>query len=80
MAPAFFVMAIMGCGDGGAMCTEARVAAARFISIEACQAAMPAALSTSADLDFPEIAAICRRDTPIYASADKAPPTKRAHG
>ena len=30
MEPLFYVMAIMGCGDGNVSCTEARVIPARY--------------------------------------------------
>ncbi|MFW2850685.1 hypothetical protein ACM61V_01990 [Sphingomonas sp. TX0543] len=60
MGPVFYVMAIMGCGDGQAMCTEARVEPVRYATIQQCQAAAPAALARNTDLSFPEISASCR--------------------
>jgi len=61
MEPLYYVMAIMGCSDGQAACTEARVEPARYASIAQCQAAMPRALGRNADLSFPVIAATCRQ-------------------
>ena len=60
MEPLFYVMAIMGCSDGSEACAQARVEPARYNSIAACQAAMPAALQRNSDLSFPVISATCR--------------------
>ncbi|OYY70646.1 hypothetical protein [Sphingomonas sp. 28-63-12] len=67
----FYVMAIMGCGDGSDQCTEARIEAPRYATIQACQAAMPAALRRNGDLSFPEISATCRATG--VRLADRAP-------
>lgn len=61
MEPMLYVLAIMGCGDDSAACQQARLEPARYTSIAACQAAMPAALRRSTDLEFPVITAACRR-------------------
>jgi hypothetical protein len=60
MEPLFYVMAIMGCGDGQAACAQARVETAQYRSIQQCQAAMPAALARNTDIDYPEISATCQ--------------------
>lgn len=60
MEPILYVMAIMGCGDGQQICSEARVEPAQYTSIQACQEAMPAALVRNADIDFPVVTATCR--------------------
>lgn len=60
MEPVLYVMAIMGCGDAGGLCAQARLDPARYTSLQACQAAAPAALARHTDLDFPEISAQCR--------------------
>lgn len=60
MEPMFFVLAIMGCGDGSEGCAEARVEPARYATVQQCQAAMPAALARHTDLSFPVISAACR--------------------
>ena len=60
MEPIFYVMAILGCGDGSAACTEARVEPARYQSVAQCRAALPQALARNTDLAFPTIAADCR--------------------
>ncbi len=69
MEPVLFVMAIMGCGDGQAMCSEVRTVRAEYTSVQACQAAMPAVLAANTDLEYPELTAACRRTTPVMADA-----------
>jgi hypothetical protein len=73
MEPAFFVLAILGCGDAGNLCSEARVLPARYTSIQACQAAAPAVLAGNTDLDFPSLAASCRSNTARIAIANTTP-------
>lgn len=60
MEPLFYVMAIMGCSDGTDQCAQARVEPVQYRSIQACQAAMPAALQRNSDLSYPVISAACR--------------------
>ncbi len=60
--PIFYVLAIMGCADGSDQCAEARVGQPRYASIQACQAALPAALQRNTGLAFPVIAAACRQN------------------
>ena len=60
MEPLFYVMAIMGCSDGTDQCAQARVVLVFFCSIQACQAAMPAALQRNSALSYPVISAACR--------------------
>jgi len=60
MEPLYFVMAIMGCGDGTANCAEARVEPAHYATVQQCQAAMPAALVRNSDIDYPVVSAACR--------------------
>jgi hypothetical protein len=57
----FFVLAIMGCGDDGDACRTARVEPTRYETAAQCRAQLPDALARSRDLDFPSIAADCRR-------------------
>jgi hypothetical protein len=60
MEPLYFVMAIMGCGDGSTACAEARLEPAHYATVQQCQAAMPAALIRNSDIDYPVISAACR--------------------
>jgi hypothetical protein len=58
-----YVMAIMGCGDGGMACQQVRTVDARYESLAACQAAAQVQLAASTDIDAPEIMASCRSVT-----------------
>jgi hypothetical protein len=60
MEPLFYVIAIMGCSDGGQACQQQRVEPAHYVTPAACQAAMPAALERNTDLDYPTIQVACR--------------------
>lgn len=74
MGPFVYVMAIMGCGDGGYQCSEARIVETRYVSLAACQQATQAQLIKNGDLDFPEIMANCRSVTnQIVMNTAKAP-------
>ena len=61
MGSVFYVIAIMGCGDGQVQCAQQRIEPARYQSAAQCRAAMPAALLRNTDLDFPTITAACRQ-------------------
>lgn len=74
MEPVFFVLALMGCPDNGGACTEARVVPARYSSIQACQAAMPAALMRNTDIDYPSITAACRSSAPRMVEREARSP------
>ncbi len=60
MGPIFYVMAILGCGDGQAACQQVRLIETHYASADACTQAMPAALMGATDLSFPEVSAECR--------------------
>lgn len=72
MDPILYVMAIMGCADSNDRCAEARVEAPRYASIQACQAAMPAALQRHTDLSYPIIAATCRQNGAVVSDRGRA--------
>ena len=61
MEPLYFVMAILGCGDDGVSCQQARIEPVRYESAGQCQAAMTTALERNADLSFPVVQATCQR-------------------
>ena len=69
MHPIFYVIAIMGCSDGGQACRQQRVEPIRYETPAACQAAMPAALERNTDLDYPTIQVACRASGQIIADA-----------
>ncbi|TCP35458.1 hypothetical protein [Sphingomonas sp. BK235] len=75
MDAVFFVMAIMGCGDGATGCAEARVAPAHYATVQQCEAAMANVLARNSDLDFPVVSAACRRSGPQWV--DKRDSTRR---
>lgn len=73
MGPAFYVMAILGCGDGGVMCRDARLLEARYVSADACAVAMAAMLTANSDLPFPTLVAECRAERqPMVANGVRA--------
>lgn len=71
MDPFFYVMAIMGCGDGSTACAEARVEPVHYQSIQACQAAMPAALQRNTDIAYPVVTASCRANGARLVQAER---------
>ena len=72
MDAVFYVMAIMGCGDGASACAEARVAAAHYATVQQCEAAMADVLARNTDLDFPVVSAACRRNGPQWVDRGEA--------
>jgi hypothetical protein len=60
MGPGFYVIAIMGCADGSAVCTPLATMPTRYESRDSCQAATGAALQATTDFDFPTLLAQCR--------------------
>lgn len=68
MEPLYYVMAILGCGDAGAQCQEARIEPMRYRSVAQCQAAMANSLERHTDLSFPTIQAACQRRGAMIAA------------
>ncbi|MEH3122537.1 MAG: hypothetical protein PGN16_11245 [Sphingomonas phyllosphaerae] len=62
METAFFVMAIMGCGDAASTCATSRIEPAHYATVQQCQAAMADALARNNDLDFPVVSAACQQN------------------
>lgn len=73
MEPVFYVMAILGCSDDGGACSQQRTEPAHYTSAAQCQAAMPAALRRSTDIDYPVITAACQQQGARYAEAHPRP-------
>ena len=73
MEPLIYVMAIMGCADGGAMCSEARRVETRYATLAECQAATEAQLIANSDIDYPTIMAACQQAGARWAKADTRP-------
>jgi len=70
MGPGFFVIAILGCADGGSSCAPVTTLPTRYESAQQCSEATAAALETNNNFDFPTLVASCRPSTP-RASAPK---------
>lgn len=60
MSVGYFVIAIMGCADGGSTCTPVATLPARYSSERQCVAQTDAALQNNSDFDFPTLVARCR--------------------
>ena len=74
MGPAYFVIAIFGCGDGAVECRTVAAPAAHYATEQACLAARADALMANNDLDFPTLLAQCMPGS-RKASAGKPAPT-----
>ncbi len=74
MEPLFYVMAILGCGDGQAQCQQARIVPARYETMAQCRAALPDQIAQNTDLSYPVISADCRQSGQRMASGAKGPP------
>ena len=66
----FFVMAILGCGDGSAVCKPARTVPTHYTSMAQCRAALPAELAANSDLSFPILSADCRANGALIVKAE----------
>jgi hypothetical protein len=62
MGPAFYVMAILGCGEADTACQPVGRVETRYESLEACNAATAMAVSQNMNLAFPVVAAQCERE------------------
>ena len=66
MGPAFYIMAILGCGEADAPCEQVGVQQAQYASIEQCNAATDEAVMLYSDALYPVVVAQCQRaDSPI---------------
>jgi hypothetical protein len=70
MGPGYFVIAILGCADGGGSCTPVTTLHTRYESAQQCSEATAAALEANNDFDFPTLVASCRPST-LRSSAPK---------
>ncbi|MEO6434123.1 MAG: hypothetical protein ABIO29_09150 [Sphingomicrobium sp.] len=60
MSVGYFVIAILGCADGGSSCTPVTTLPARYANERQCVAATTDALTANTDFDFPTLVARCR--------------------
>jgi hypothetical protein len=68
MGPGYFVIAILGCADGGTSCTQVATLQTRYATSAECSAATRAALEANTDFDFPTLLARCRRGAAASAA------------
>jgi hypothetical protein len=80
MGLGYFVIAILGCADGGSGCTPVATLQTHYATVSECSAATTTALEQNSNFDFPTLLAQCRpaaaqtradlgRDKPLPASA-----------
>ncbi len=74
MGPSYFVIALLGCGDGAADCRTIAAPAMRYASEQACLAARDDVLVANSDLDFPTLLAACVPG--LHRPAAKAAPER----
>jgi acyl-CoA synthetase (AMP-forming)/AMP-acid ligase II len=79
MGPAYFVIAILGCADGGSACTPVTTLETRYATQAECSAATAGALVENSNFDFPTLVASCRRAETKSAEAQE-PPREKRHG
>jgi hypothetical protein len=60
MGPGIFVIAILGCADGGSSCTAVATLPTRYATAAQCSAAAGPALEQNNDFEFPTRVASCR--------------------
>lgn len=78
MGPGYFVIAILGCADGGTACTPVATLPARYESAAQCDAATVPALEANTNFDFPTLLAKCRAGAGAKAASISAPKRKLA--
>lgn len=68
MGPGYYILAILGCGEGETQCQQVAVAQSSYQSQADCNAAGEAELMRRTDADFPVMVTQCRRaDGPAAA-------------
>jgi hypothetical protein len=60
MGPGYFVIAILGCADGGSQCTPVATLQTHYATAAECNVATGAALEDNSNFDFPTLLARCR--------------------
>ena len=69
MGAGYFVIAILGCGDGSAACTPVATVPTHYATQEQCVADTSAALMKNSDFDYPTLVARCRAvEAPVSAA------------
>lgn len=78
MGIGYFVIAILGCADGGSGCTPLTMLPTHYATEAECTAATGAALINNSNFDFPTLVASCQAGA--RKSANAAPTGKRRRG
>jgi acyl-CoA synthetase (AMP-forming)/AMP-acid ligase II len=77
MGPEFFIIAILGCADGGSACTPVATLQTHYATQAQCSAASGAALLENSAFDFPTLVASCRAGQTKSAGDDHQSAKKR---
>lgn len=83
MGPGYFVIAILGCADGGSACTPVATLQTRYSSEAECSAATGPALEANTNFDYPTLLARCRSEESALtkeAQRDRALPARARRG
>ena len=83
MGPGYFVIAILGCADGGTACTPVATLQSHYASEAECSAATPSALEANSNFDFPTLLARCKSEKAAIseqAQREKALPARSRRG
>lgn len=74
MGPGYFVIAILGCADGGSACTPVATLPTQYANERQCTAATASALEANSEFDFPTILAQCREGSVKASARENATP------
>ena len=80
MGPGYFIIAILGCADGGSSCTPVATLQTRYATEAQCTAATGAALIDNSNFDYPMLVAQCNKGATKSADAQDKPRDKRRRG
>jgi hypothetical protein len=73
-AGSYFVIAILGCADGGSQCTPVATLPTRYATAAQCSVATGLALEVNTQFDFPTLLAQCRAGSEKTADEGSASP------
>ena len=72
MAAGYFIIALLGCADSSATCTQVATLPTRYASRAECVASVDSVLTNNSDFDFPTVVAECRAvSEPMSARRDR---------
>jgi len=71
MGPGYFVIAILGCADGGSSCTQVATLQTRYETAAQCSAATTAALEANTNFDYPMLLARCSEGSAALSAKDQ---------